>query len=75
MKNSFLKIIDLFGEPVKMNFDDRETIRTKLGGFFTILCPIIVTVFSWFIGKDIIYKVNPFYYQQSMTYDSHRTVE
>ncbi len=44
-KLNFLKKIDIFGNPIPINFKNHEhTFKTKTGGFLTILMFLIVII-------------------------------
>ena len=61
---NFLKYFDLYGSQIKIYINNKDKIKTDLGGIFTILTIIFIVIFTWYIGKDIIYRQNPFTYQQ-----------
>lgn len=58
----FLKIIDIYGEEIKLTLDSKEKINTICGGILTIVTLFGLILFSWFIGNDIYYKSNPLSY-------------
>jgi len=60
-----MKILDIYGEDVKILLNKNNKIKTSIGGIFTIMTIMLVLVFTWFIGKDIIYKEKPISYMQS----------
>jgi hypothetical protein len=64
--SSFLNLIDIFGEKVKVYINNRETVTSSLGGTLTIIMLGLVIAASWLIGKDIVYKRNPSTYQESL---------
>src|SRR5438132_1393552 len=70
----FVRSIDFFGEPVSVYINKQKTVRTLLGGTFSIIMGILIIIFSWIIGKDIYYKDNPFSYQQSSYYEPNPTI-
>jgi len=51
-----MKTLDIFGEPVRTLLNKQITIKTTIGGYFTILTVIMIIIFSWFIGRDAIFK-------------------
>ena len=59
-----LKTIDIFGEPVKILVNNKSTIKTSLGGIFSILTLFLILIFTWFTGRDILFKEKPFSYTQ-----------
>jgi len=59
-----MKVIDIYGEPVRSQLNKQLSIQTTIGGYFTILTVIMILIFTWFIGRDIIYKEKPISYQQ-----------
>lgn len=62
--NNMLQMIDIFGEPIKILINKKKTVTTSLGGIFTILSIMLILVFTWFTGKDILLKEKPFSYTQ-----------
>jgi len=60
-----MKSIDIYGEPVKNLLNGNFFIKTSIGGFFTVTTVILVIIFTWFIGKDLIYKEKPNSYMQT----------
>lgn len=69
-----MKNIDFFAEPVKIMLNKQNTIQTSIGGFFTIFTILLVFLFTWFMGRDIIYKQNPFSYTQTNIADKFRSM-
>jgi len=66
-----MKNIDIYGEPVEILINKKHYIRTTIGGFFTILTIFLVLTFTWFIGKDIVFKENPISYQQNYIFEKY----
>jgi hypothetical protein len=60
----FLKNIDMFGQYLQLYIKDKGKIKSDLGGVITIIMIIVISIFSWFLGNDIIYKENPFSFEQ-----------
>jgi len=60
-----MKCLDIYGEPLKIFLSNNYFIKTSIGGFFTIITIALLFVFTWFIGKDIIYKEKPISYMQT----------
>jgi len=60
-----MKRIDLFGHPIQFNLNNKIFVHSQIGGFFTIMAFLIVFIFAYFIGKDIILKKNPISYVQT----------
>ncbi len=54
--SNFLKIIDIYGEPLRLTLKNKTTIKTTLGGVITILTLLITSIFTWLIGKDLVEK-------------------
>jgi len=69
-----MKNIDFFGEPVKILLNKQSSIKTTIGGYLTILTIIMTLIFTWFIGKDIIYKENPDSYQQKDIFENFQNI-
>jgi len=63
-----MKNLDIYGEPVKILLNKNFFINTSIGGFFAITTLILVLVFTWFIGKDIVFKEKPISYMQTDIY-------
>src|SRR4051794_39781452 len=61
----YISKLDLFGEPVKIHIQNKEKIKTNLGGFLAILMVLALMISSWLIGKDIIEKTKPNSYFQT----------
>lgn len=66
-----MKKIDIYGEPVEILINKKHFIKTTIGGFLTILTIFLVLTFTWFIGKDIIYKENPISYTQNNIFEKY----
>jgi len=60
-----IKNIDIYGEPVKIFLNKNFFIKTSIGGFFAITTLALVIIFTWFIGKEIIFKEKPISYKQT----------
>lgn len=60
-----MKNIDIFGEPMKIKLNNQFFIQTGIGGILTLLTILLVLIFTWFIGRDIIYKEKPISYVQT----------
>jgi hypothetical protein len=59
-----MKNIDFYGEPMKILLNKKFFIQTSIGGFLTILTVMLVFIFTWFIGQDILFKEKPISYIQ-----------
>jgi hypothetical protein len=71
--SQILTFLDIFyADTVKMNLNSKNTLKTSVGGFLTILSAIFISILSWFIGKDLFLKSNPFYHQQSLKYNAYQ---
>ncbi len=66
----YFKLLDFYGQPVKVFFNKESSIKTILGGVLTIINFILICIFSWYTGNDIFYKKKPFFYQHSLTKDN-----
>jgi hypothetical protein len=58
MKHIF-KTIDLYGTNFQFNIFNKNKFKTMIGGFLTLICFILVILFSFFLGSDFFYKTNP----------------
>jgi hypothetical protein len=68
------KAIDIYGDPIKLQFNNEFNLKSSLGGCLTIITIIAGFVFSWLIGKDIFYKVKPYSYQQNTIYENSPSI-
>lgn len=66
-----MKYFDLYGDTVKFNIAGKETVKSKFGGSLTILTIIVMAVFAWLIGNDIIYRRFPFSYTETILSDTY----
>jgi hypothetical protein len=64
-----IKKFDIYADTLKLNFNKKNAEGTIIGGCLTILTILIGISFTWFIGKDIYYKQNPYSYQEKVIYD------
>jgi len=60
-----MKCLDIYGEPVRTLLCGNFFIKTSIGGFLTLTTVVLALIFTWFIGKDIIYKQKPNSYMQT----------
>jgi len=60
--NTFLRTLDIYAYEIKMTLNQKETISTFLGKILSFLTYIILILFTWFVGNDFIYRVNPVSY-------------
>ena len=58
---NLIKSIDIFGNDFKLNRKGKETFKTLLGGLFSLILIVITLVLSWYFGKDIYEKQDPYY--------------
>jgi len=69
-----MKNLDFFGEPVRILLNKNYSIQTTIGGYLTILTGILSLVFTWFIGRDLIYKEKPISYMQKDIYTTFQKI-
>lgn len=60
-----MKKLDIYGQQMKIMLNKQYSIQTAVGSWLTIITIFLVLIFTWFIGKDIIYKEKPISYIQS----------
>jgi hypothetical protein len=58
----------MFGDPVRLYLNKNKSVKTVFGGSLSILMMVIILIFAWLIGKDILLKENPFSFQQTNLY-------
>jgi len=66
-----LEYIDIYGQPINILHKENKNIKTKIGGFFTILSIIIVILTCWIYGNDIFYRKNPISYTNDVITDDY----
>ena len=59
MMKSFLRKIDMFGTPAKLNTFGQASYKTALGGILTLLAMVTILLFSYLFGTDFYKKENP----------------
>ena len=70
---TFLKRIDMFGTPAKLNTFGEASFKTVLGGILTLFTLTTVVYFSYFFGTDFYHRENPRVVQTNKFYKvSHR---
>jgi hypothetical protein len=55
----YIKLLDLSGSEVKLNIDSQMKMRTKLGGFLTLVLIIIYMILFFFLGRNFYMRTNP----------------
>ncbi len=66
-----LEMIDILGTKFNFNINQKQTFKTPLGGFFTIIIIGIVVFFSFFFGLDFYYKTNPLIFTSTIVPDRY----
>ena len=69
-----LASIDAFGHKVSINLNKNKEIKTAIGGILTIICITLTLVSTWLIGNDIIYRKNPFSFQDSIVNSQYANI-
>lgn len=64
MTTNFLRTIDLFVYPIHMRIKDKIKIKSLFGGILSIIMVVSIGVITFFIGRDIIERKNPYTYDQ-----------
>jgi hypothetical protein len=59
-----IRNLDIFSTQLKLPISYPNTSQTMIGGLQTIIMFSMIICLSWLIGKDIIYKLNPFAFSQ-----------
>jgi hypothetical protein len=57
-----MKILDFYGQPIRISLNKNPLIKSNLGGFFSILTVICVVVSGFLIGQDIFSKSKPWFF-------------
>ena len=57
--NVFLKKIDMFGTPAKLNTFGETSYKTSFGGILTLLTFVTIGFFSYIFGTDFYHRENP----------------
>jgi len=57
--SKFLKYLDFFPQSFKFTYKGKAVIKTKWGGFFSLIAFLIIFFNTYLIGKDIFYRVEP----------------
>jgi hypothetical protein len=70
-----LEFMDIYAENIKFSLDGKYKFKSSFGGGLTIVTVVLVTIFSWLIGKDIYYKEKPFYYEQSVSLPEFQKIQ
>jgi hypothetical protein len=65
------KYFDLLGSGINLRLNNQSIIQTNTGAVLTIFLGFVTILFSWLIGKDIIYKERPFSFQQVNILDNY----
>ncbi len=68
---NILEYVDIFGTKFNFNVNERDTFKTPLGGFLTILTIGLIVFFSFFFGTDFYYKVNPIIFSNTIVPDRY----
>lgn len=59
---------------MKIMLNKDYNIKTAIGGCLTLITIMLVLIFTWFIGKDIIYKEKPISYIQTDVAEKHLNI-
>jgi len=57
--NATIKSADIFGQPIRLQINGDENIKSILGGFMTIILVILIGVTFAIYSKDSFFKLNP----------------
>jgi hypothetical protein len=66
--HNLLKYCDLFGEGVMLNVKGENKIKTIFGACLTIITAGLLAGATWLMGKDMVYKEQPFTSIQEVLY-------
>ena len=66
-----LKSIDIMSSDIKLKIDKKFKFSTTIGGIVTIFLLFGFLILCGYFGKDLYYKVNPKYIQNSDTLPEH----
>jgi len=67
--------VDFYGKPINLTLNESEKIKTKFGGFMTILSIFLIFCIIWFLGNDIIYKKNPQTITENNIFDNFTEID
>jgi hypothetical protein len=65
---SFLQEFDLFAKNFELFFNKKKTLKTYYGGITSIITVTLSIVFLIVIGKEVIYKQNPFVISRELSF-------
>ncbi|EAS01735.1 zinc knuckle protein, putative (macronuclear) [Tetrahymena thermophila SB210] len=56
---SIVKLVDIYGIPINVNFQNDDTHRTTFGAIISILVFLTFGLATYFYGQELFYKTNP----------------
>ena len=56
---SLFKKIDIYGNKLRIEINEENTVKTSLGGILAVMSVIVMIAVSWLVGKDIVLRANP----------------
>lgn len=59
-----LKLIDIYGEEIKLRLNNKDKVYSSAGGIFSIITVIAALVCGWVLGNDVVYRLKPRYYSE-----------
>ncbi len=66
-----LKSIDIFGQPFHFTTFGKKLYKSLIGSFFTIICSVVIVIFTFLFGRDFYYRENPILIQELKTPDTY----
>jgi len=60
--NTLFNILDIYAYEIKFTLNQKEKISTTFGKILSILTFFILIIFTWFVGNDFLYRLNPISY-------------
>ena len=68
-------MINLYGNEIKILAGKNVMINSTFSKILTLLTIIIIIIFTWIIGNDVIYKINPLSYINQIITNFHPKIK
>lgn len=65
-----LKSLDLLHVPINLCLKNEPFVKTNIGAILSIILILLIFIFGWLIGKDIIFNERPYSFQQNSILES-----
>jgi len=69
-----MKSFDFYAQPLQLNLNGNNKIKTGIGGYFTIITIILMFFYAWLNGEELYLRRNPKNYNQRITLENSNSI-